>query len=519
MDPSPRSSLRHRLLVGALVLVTLCGLTAAPASAATASSDDGATTSSDGTTTTSEPSEAPDPAYASRPETRIVGGTEAAPGAWPSQVALVFSDTADNYQAQFCGGTLIARNWVLTAGHCVRDGSFTPSPSDIDVLVGTQDLQSGGTRIRSVEFRIHPAWLQGTGRNDLALIRLDKPAPSPIPFQTITNQNVSPAAGTSVTTTGWGTTAFGSNSYPTKLRQVTVNVSTAQQCQDGYGGFYQQSTMVCAAAPGKDSCQGDSGGPLVENRGGSWVQVGVVSTGEGCATPGFPGIYTRVAAYSDWIKQQIRYGAQPNASSFITRMYLDAYNRGPTTSERNAGLANLNGGQLPEVYARNLLNQSTYQTRTGGVIRLYRAVFLRKPDTGGLAYWWQEVNRGVSLKRVADLMVGAPEFEIEYGELNDTQFVARVYENVLGRAPSSADSDYWVGELESGARSRGQVMVGFSESPEYKAATNPGTRVIGDYFALLRRVPADGDITYWSGQSSQALVSAIIKGWEYANRF
>jgi hypothetical protein len=495
MDPARR--LRHRLLVGAVAVLTICGLAAAPVVA------------TDGS----------DPSFSTRPDSRIVGGTEAAPGAWPSQVALVFSDTADNFQAQFCGGTLIARNWVLTAGHCVYDDGFTPATSEIEVLVGTQDLTSGGTRIAVKEFRIHPAWLALDGRNDLALLRLDHPAPVGIPFQPITAQGVSPGGGTAVTTTGWGTTAFGTPNYATKLRQVTVNVSTAAACQAGYGSFYQQATMVCAAAPGKDSCQGDSGGPLVENRGGTWIQVGVVSTGEGCATPGFPGIYTRVAAFSNWIKQQIRYGPQPSASAFLTRMYLDAYNRQPTAQERTTGLANLNGGQTPEVWARNLLNQSTYQTRTGGVIRLYQAVFLRRPETAGLAYWWGEVNRGVSLKRVADLMVTAPEFDTLYGDTTDTEFVDLVYVNVLGRHPAPNELGYWVDELATGRRTRGQVMVGFSESPEYRAATNPATRIIGDFFALLRRVPSPEDITYWSGQSGQSLVTTTLRGWEYANRF
>src|SRR5262249_3542211 len=152
--------------VGVVVLLTLFGLAAPPSpSAAQSPSADEA-----GAPTT--------PAPRTRPDSRIIGGTEAAPGAWPSQVALVFHDTADNYQAQFCGGTLISRNWVLTAGHCVRDSGFTPSPSEIDVLLGTNDLNSGGTRIRAVEFRIHPSWNPAIGRSDLALIRMDKPAPA-----------------------------------------------------------------------------------------------------------------------------------------------------------------------------------------------------------------------------------------------------------------------------------------------------------------------------------------------------
>lgn len=505
MDLIPRPSSR-RLLVGVVALVTLFGLMAppSPVGAQSPSGDDTST---------------PDPSFSTRPDSRIVGGDIAAPGAWPSQVALVSHNTANNAVAQFCGGTLIARSWVLTAGHCVRDAGYTPTPSDIDVLVGTQDLESGGTRIRAVEFRIHPSWNPAIGRSDLALIRLDKPAPASIPFQAITAQNVSPAAGTPVTTTGWGTTAYGTINYQTKLLQVTVNVSTPASCNAGYPGFYQQSTMVCAAATGKDACQGDSGGPLVENRGGSWVQVGIVSTGNGCAEPAYPGIYTRVAAFSDWIKQQIRYGPQPNANAFVNRMYLDAYNRPATSTEMYYGLANLNGGQAPEVFANNLLNQATYQTRTGGVIRLYEAVFLRRPETAGLAYWWGEVNRGVSLKRVADLMVTAPEFGILYGSTNNTQFVQLVYENVLGRSPSGPETSYWVNELNTGVRTRGHVMVGFSESPEYKGTTAGDVKVIGAWFALLRAVPGTADIDYWSTQTSQKLVSTIIKSWDYANRF
>lgn len=506
MDLTPRSSLRHRLLVGVVVLLTLAGLAAAPAPAGARS-------------VSREETSEPDPSFSSRPDSRIVGGNEADPGEWPSQVALVNHDEPDNYQAQFCGGTLIARNWVLTAAHCVRDTGYSPTPSDIDVLLGTQDLESGGTRIRAVEFRIHPSWDPSVGRSDLALIRLDKPAPASIPFQTITSQNVSPVAGTAVTTTGWGTTVSGANAYPTKLREVVVNVSTPSECQSGYPSFYQQSTMVCAAAAGKDSCQGDSGGPLVEERSGTWVQVGVVSTGYGCAVAGYPGIYTRVAAFSDWIKEQTRYGAQPSASAFVNRMYLDAYNRAATSSELAAGLANLDGGQLPEVFANNLINQSTYQTRTGGVIRLYEAVFLRRPETAGLTYWWGEVNRGVSLKRVADLMVAAPEFDTLYGDLDNTEFVELVYDNVLGRSPGPSETAYWVGELDSGARSRGQVMVGFSESSEYKGITAGDVKVIGAWFALLRSVPSSANIDYWAGQTSQLLVTTIINSWDYANRF
>jgi hypothetical protein len=462
------------------------------------------------------------------PEPSIVGGTESAPGAWPTHVALVRHDEPDTYGAHICGGTLISRSWVLTAGRCLRDlrvpgdpsDDWTPGPRDVDVLIGTQDLETGGTRIRAAELRVHPAWLRDDDRNDLGLIRLDTPAPASVTtFQTLTPQGVSPAAGTPVVATGWGSLDTAGTIYPTRLHQATMQVSTPSACAGAHPDLYQQSTMVCAAAAGRDTCSGDSGGPLVEERGGSWVQVGITSTGRGCAQPGVPGIYTRVAAYRTWIGEQIRYYAQPDGRAFVRRLWLDAYDRQPTAGELDAGLADLARGRTPEAYTRTVLDQSAYQTRTGGVIRLYQAVFLRRPETAGLAYWWREVNRGVPLRRVAELMVRAPEFDALYGDVDDAGFVELVYENVLERTPSDDETAYWLGELASGRRTRGQVMVGFSESPEYRAATSPDTRVIGDYFALLRRVPAEGDIAFWGARPGQSLVTTIVRGWEYANRF
>jgi len=559
MDPSPRPSPR-RSLVAVVALLVALGLLAAPtaAGAATASSDttpapsEPASTSTEPASTSTAPAPTdtapsdtappdtappdaappdtepmPEGSPGAPPQAQIIGGSQAPPGAWPSQVALVLTAFPDNESAFFCGGTLIARSWVLTAGHCLRDlrlpddpsDDWTPRAADIAVLVGTQDLSSGGTRVPAAELRPHPAWLRYDGRNDIGLIRLDTPAPADVPVQALTAQGVSPAAGTPVVATGWGTTSPDQPSYPARLRQVTLDITAPATCADVWGEFYQSSTMVCAAAAGRDTCAGDSGGPLLEDRNGTWVQVAITSTGEGCADPRYPGIYTRLAAFATWIGDQIRYGPQPDGASFVRRMWLDAYDRLPTASELNIGLTNFARGQAPEVYARNLLNQSTYQTRTGGVIRLYQAVFLRRPDRSGLGYWWREVNRGVSLRRVAALMVGAPEFKARYGDLDDAGFVDLVYDNVLGRAPSSADRAYWVGELESGRRTRGGVMVGFSESAEYKAATNPDTRVIGDFFALLRRVPSEDDIDFWGARSGQALVTTIIRSWEYANRF
>uniref|UniRef100_A0A8D0ADB2 trypsin n=1 Tax=Sander lucioperca TaxID=283035 RepID=A0A8D0ADB2_SANLU len=78
------------------------------------------------------------------------------------------------------------------------------------------------------------------------------------------------------------------------LQEVSVPLVSITQCNAAYGII--TSNMICAGLPagGKDSCQGDSGGPLVTKSGSTWVQVGVVSFGKGCALPGYPGVYTRM---------------------------------------------------------------------------------------------------------------------------------------------------------------------------------------------------------------------------------
>jgi hypothetical protein len=170
-------------------------------------------------------------------------------------------------------------------------------------------------------------------------------------------------------------------------------------------------------------------------------------------------------------------------SSFIRRQYLDFIGRSPTSTE----LATTPSSEADLIL--RLMRGKTFGDTYGPVARLYFAYFLRAPDQSGLDYWRGKLAVGTSLTTVSQSFASSGEFRTRYGSLSNHDFVTTVYQNVLGRSGDPGGVSYWTSQLDLGRKTRGAVMIGFSESSEYKRVRGPEIDTILLYRGLLDRVP------------------------------
>lgn len=230
---------------------------------------------------------------------RIIGGHDATIEEAPYQVGISVSGY------HYCGGSIIADKWILTAGHCA-----TLPESVYKVRAGSSFSQSGGSLhqvsrvLRHDNYTVNRLQIPS---NDIALFRLSEPLVMNTKRRIIKmfEKNEELEVGQSAMLTGWGTISPSETIYPSQLQVVEVPIISSQQCARHYAGIFEIGDgEICAMDPynDKDTCQGDSGGPLiVEGR-----LVGVVSWGYGCAILDKPGVYTKVAYYRNWIDKTMK---------------------------------------------------------------------------------------------------------------------------------------------------------------------------------------------------------------------
>ncbi|XP_071599450.1 coagulation factor XI-like isoform X1 [Heliangelus exortis] len=235
---------------------------------------------------------------------RIIGGTDSSPGEWPWQVSL---HVKLSRRRHLCGGSIISSLWILTAAHCVIS---LENPNIWRVYAGIlkqSEINEDTPFFKVEEIIVHPQYKYAQTGYDIALLKLDKPMnftdlqlPICLPSKEDTNVLYNDCW-----ITGWGYRKE-KGRVEDILQKATVPLMSKEECQARYRKHRIGDKVICAGYDegGRDACKGDSGGPLSCKHEEVWYLVGITSWGEGCARPGQPGVYTKVAEYSDWILEK-----------------------------------------------------------------------------------------------------------------------------------------------------------------------------------------------------------------------
>ncbi|GAB3712490.1 serine protease [Amycolatopsis oliviviridis] len=225
----------------------------------------------------------------------VVGGEDTTTEENPFAVALLSAG------GQFCGGTLAAKNKVVTAAHCTVD--IKDKPEQVQVAIGRTKMSSEEGKVFKVKaIWVHEQYDAGKTTADVSVLTLESDTDAkPMELAGKSDEGYQPGA--EAVALGWGLTSE-NGEQSDNLKKVSLPVVSDDGCKTAYPDGYVAEAHVCAGVEegGKDTCQGDSGGPLVGSGG---KLIGVVSWGEGCAQAGKYGVYSRVSTYLDDIKKQL----------------------------------------------------------------------------------------------------------------------------------------------------------------------------------------------------------------------
>ncbi|CAD5126830.1 DgyrCDS14860 [Dimorphilus gyrociliatus] len=226
---------------------------------------------------------------------RIVGGWEARANEFPYQLSLRV------FESHVCGAVVINSNWALSAAHCTPIGSF----NGLIIVAGAHNRSNplnNEQRSNILTVINHERYTNPLRHsNDISLLQLANSLELNDNVAAACSPRLTDYVNVIATSSGWGATVSG-GPIPHVLRYTNVEIWSNSRCNASYPGSIDES-MVCASTPGRDICQGDSGGPLAYNNNGRFEVVGLASWGRGCAEPGNPGVYARVASKLEWIRE------------------------------------------------------------------------------------------------------------------------------------------------------------------------------------------------------------------------
>lgn len=298
----------------------------------------------------------------------------------------------------------------------------------------------------------------------------------------------------------------------TAPRSGQLFVSTAGSSFDTVLAVYTGSSVGSLTERASND---DTGGLTTSQVGGIAVTSGTTYRIAVDGYDGGSGAASGSVALSWWMPATV--GPTPFASwgAYVDRQCLDFFGGPCTADSRAEWVAFLTTyptarGEL----VRALRETAHHTTYVDPVARLYRAFYLRHPDRSGLQYWIGQRSSGKGLFWIANFFASSAEFRTRYGSLSNRQFVELVYTNVLGRLGEQSGMDFWTAELAAGRRTRGAVMVGFSESSEYRSRSAIPVNLSVITLMMLRRPPTDVELTYWQGEAAGGRMdAALVAEW------
>ncbi|XP_030246690.1 trypsin beta-like, partial [Drosophila navojoa] len=225
-----------------------------------------------------------------RENLRIVGGKVLSIEKAPWQVSLQVRGI------HICAGSILSPSVIVTAAHCV----WSLRGKHSQIRAGSNYWKRGGQVARIRKITEHPMYNVITYQNDIAILHLSTKLRFGRTTYSIQLASKAPIKGSIVTVSGWGATHDSRTIRSPYLLQANLIMISPQSCRaSGYAKKNKaiSNGMICAVGNNRDACQGDSGGPLV----GDGKLVGIISWGIGCARKDYPGVYTNVAYYRNWI--------------------------------------------------------------------------------------------------------------------------------------------------------------------------------------------------------------------------
>jgi secreted trypsin-like serine protease len=214
-----------------------------------------------------------------------------------NSTTMAFLHMTSSTGNSFCSGMYLGNGWILTAGHCVYGKILITALIGLS-QVALNNLDKYKDVYIAIKKVVYPDFDDYTLKNDIALVKLNEEPNIKTMF--LNNNSSNEAFGTKCKIIGYGTTHEFTHEGLGVLREAEVFIKNP----DDYNEIVNENTNIIASGNiiddsgyTTDTCAGDSGSPMLCNG----KIVGVTSYGMGCGEPKYPGVYTKVSAFKDWI--------------------------------------------------------------------------------------------------------------------------------------------------------------------------------------------------------------------------